>query len=218
LFTGVMSALVGGEVLSPRHASALSILQSTEALEAEVEDLKHVLAQKDAEIQALNDGMLQGKSYPVLSSSFVAMRKAYARGCNMPVIGALPRFYFNAADAAVRRASPFSGGCEELGNKFGDMLEYLDSRVLSPHVNAGKASAYGLSRPIVWTAAPLSKRMLPLARLPLDAAQKAAMRAHAMQAQVRQRMAASSMPQSNRFRSCQTANEKVQEDKTDIAG
>jgi len=214
---------------SPRHASALSILQSVEALETEVEELKLALAQKDCQIQALNeetaeltDGLVQGKAYPICSSSFKTLRKLYARGCRTPIIGAIPRFYLNAVDVVVRNATPLSGGYEELGSKMEDMLHYFDHCVLSPQVNACKASALAISEPVFRVTTPYAERAWPYTRIPLDVARKYRMQAMMSYVSFRKRFG-ESVPRPMGFRwkrgqNSDADNAKELDTQADIAG
>jgi len=172
-----------------------AIVESTQALEAELERLKRSEKEKDREIAALRDelaaaseprnppthgpvGQLDAafgaalddatdaveaiketeaavaEAYHIMTPAFAHLRRAFAKGCGLPVVGGAVRVSLKAADACVGRVTKWSS-CEHFGRDIDGLLQYVDERVLTPHLCAAKAGSQVLCEPLLRRADPL---------------------------------------------------------------
>merc|ERR1719272_2002930 len=138
---------------SPRGSVAeQAIIESTQALEAELQRLRQSQEEKDREIAALRASIALAsladpgansqthedpiahvvmsdladavkatdeaevavaEAYSILLPAFCHLRRAYAKGCDLPIVGGVARVGLRAADACVSRATKWSS-CEHV--------------------------------------------------------------------------------------------------------
>lgn len=179
---------------SPRGSlTAQSIIESTQALEAELQNLRQVQDEKDREIatlratisltsladtaatgQTIGDSAARpsatsfadatGKTkaatadtYSILSPTLSLLKHSYARSCNLPIIGSVARVGLWTADACVSRTTRWAS-CEQVGKDVEGMLQYVDERVLTPHLHAAKSRSLAVCEPAIRKVEPLLAR------------------------------------------------------------
>lgn len=96
-------------------------------------------------------------AYSILSPAFGHLRRAYAKGCDLPIVGGVARVGLRAADACVSRATKWSS-CEHIGKDVDGLLQYVDERVLTPHLHAARTGSLALCEPTLKKVDPLLVR------------------------------------------------------------
>lgn len=71
----------------------------------------------------------------------------------MPIVGTLARLSETAADACLRRTSPWAS-CEDLAERVGGLLLYVDENVIAPQLAAARASSRALVLPVTASVCP----------------------------------------------------------------
>lgn len=117
-------------------------------LAAAVDDVADAVeATEEAEVAA-------EQAYTILTPAFAQLRRAYAKGCDLPIFGGVARVSLRAADACVNRATKWSS-CEHIGEDVDGLLQYVDEQLITPHLRAAKASSLALCEPALRRADPL---------------------------------------------------------------
>lgn len=163
-------------------ATAQAIIESTQALEAELLRLRQSHSEKDREIAALRasivltalvdpgtssqaledpaacpatDGLADvvkadeaeaAAVYSILSPAFGHLRRAYARSCDLPIVGRVARAGLRTADACVSRATKWAS-CEQVGKDVDGLLQYVDEQVLTPRLQKARVGSLALCEP-----------------------------------------------------------------------
>lgn len=133
------------ENVSP-YGSVRTSVAHAKALEAELQELRTRAAEKDREIEALK--RVQQTRVTPLSGTFAKIWSFRSESRRVPVVGSFARIGEMAADACLRRTSPWES-CEDLAECVGGVLRYVDERVITPQVWAVRWSSNALTSPVV---------------------------------------------------------------------
>lgn len=104
-------------------------------------------AERERALAELRLAQAEHVDHKLLGRALDFARRIYGQGASTPVLRHFVSLGARVADVGVRRLTPW-GSCAELNKHADSLVPYLDAQVLSPQLEASKASTRALCEPL----------------------------------------------------------------------